>query len=275
MNSLLETTTKQEPRVRVVPRRRGESAPTTIEVPRVPDLPVHQIPSVPVLTEPAVEFVFQPVIEPTFQPVISSLEQSVRQSLSNDQIRRQYENLANAFCAPNATRRRASIVLFSPETSEQVSTVASRLAAVLADRNLGRILLVDGDAARKRLTRGYQLEGKSGLCEILGGPSHRHGEIVASATDRLDLLACGKADHLGRSPKETLRSWLDGRRNEHRHVLCDGGVFTQPLGTLLAQACDATYLVIEVGKTDSAAARRAVASLRKNDANVLGCIVVG
>lgn len=271
MNTLLEVPTKIERRPRVVPRRRGETTPTTIEVPRLPELPIQHIPVVPSLPEPVVE----PPVAPVFQAVLTPLEAAVRQSLASEHVERQYQSLANAVCPPGATRRRTSVVLLAPESREQTTSAIARLATVLAERGPARTLLVDGDTSQQRLSRGFQLDGKPGLCEILSGLSAGRDEIVRAASERLDILPCGTAGPIGKDAKDSLRNWLDRLRGDYRHVLVDGGSPEQPLGALLAQTCDAVYLVVEVNKTESAAARKAVALLRHLDASVLGCIVVG
>ena len=57
-------------------------------------------------------------------------------------------------------------------------------------------------------------------------------------------------------------------------ILIDAGPADGAMASALAEASDATYLVIELGAVETNAAQAALARLRARGARVLGCIAI-
>jgi Mrp family chromosome partitioning ATPase len=75
--------------------------------------------------------------------------------------------------------------------------------------------------------------------------------------------------------REYPRSSFDDWRCSYRFAVIDGPCLTHPETTAMARCCDGVLLVIALGRTGRRAARRAVRTLARGGANVLGCVVAG
>ncbi len=144
------------------------------------------------------------------------------------------------------------VVVASPETGDGKTSVASNLAIALSQ--IGRrILLVDGDLRRPRLSRVFNVEESAGLIEVLTEPE-RVNELPAYPTNipQLFIMPSGNRNAfefklLHSAGMHDLASRI---RNEFDMVIIDSPPVKQfSDARVLGRLADGVLLVFRSGKT--------------------------
>jgi succinoglycan biosynthesis transport protein ExoP len=183
------------------------------------------------------------------------------------------------FSGQNGTQPQI-IALTSASPSEGKTTVASNLAAALADINQN-VLLIDADMRRPRQHHIFGVENTEGLSSLLRGhtpivepPSSP--AIVETQVPGLCLLSSGpavsNASNLLYSPR--LAEILRAARGEFDYILIDTPPMMQLADArIISQHCDTVILVVRAGKTTRDAARAARQKFAQDGTPVLGVIL--
>jgi len=151
--------------------------------------------------------------------------------------------------------------------------VVLQVAVLLAERLTGKVLLVDGDMARCRLSEGLESGQRSGLSELLSGEATGKDCFIPTATNGLSFLPAGKLRHYDVSTSGVvLEKTLQDLAADFGWVLVEVGQAGSLGAAALARQTDATYLVVELGAVETVAAQKALTELRTAGARVLGCI---
>jgi Mrp family chromosome partitioning ATPase len=157
--------------------------------------------------------------------------------------------------------------VFSAQEGEGKTTAAINLAVSLgrAKGREGRVLLVDGDARGRTLTR--LLCGEEAA-------EHPYPMLAATSFEGVDLLTApagngGPAIHAPTAWLETLRE-LSAR---YPQVVVDcPAILADPEGVVLRECVEALVLVVEMGRTTRKAIEQAVGSVGRR---VIGVILNG
>ena len=187
---------------------------------------------------------------------------------------KQYERLIDNLLEKTVPGLPSAMLIAGCETNNRLGKVAMNVAALLAERNLGKILLVDGDVVDKALTDFLINIDAPGLTEVLNRQQSVMSAIMPTEIETLFFLPAGIASL---SRQKTLNSRLasfnEELKREFRFVLIDGGVAQELMPKTWSAFCDSTYLVVSLDNTLNTAATSAVADLQSAGARLLGCIV--
>lgn len=177
--------------------------------------------------------------------------------------------------------RLKTMLVTSPGAGEGKSTVASNLAAVLAQSGR-RTLLIDADLRRPKQHTIFALRKKPGLTDtvMLGAPleSALHHAVTAPGTDggaALDVLFAGT---MPPSPVDFLNSntfceFLDRMAADYDAVVIDTPpVLVSADAAVLAARVDGVLVVSRMGKTDLRALAESGKLLAQAGARVLGTV---
>ena len=167
------------------------------------------------------------------------------------------------------------LLVTSPNAGDGKSTTAANLAVTMASAGK-RVVLVDGDLRKPSLHQIFNLENRVGLTSALLSGNGARSYIQPSGFDSLSVLASGP---LPPNPSELLssprmRDLVEVLRQEADAVVMDSPpalVVTD--ATLLAALADGTILVVEAGRTRSAALHQAVDGLSRATDRVLGVVL--
>jgi polysaccharide biosynthesis transport protein len=168
------------------------------------------------------------------------------------------------------------IVLTSATPSEGKTTVASNLAAILAQRDT-RVLLIDGDLRRPNIHHRFGLNGKIGLTTVLTGATKLEATVqTVREIPNLDILPSGPVPPF---PTEMLSSGAMEAILKRCSELYDYIVIDSPPilsvtdGVILARQADAVALVVRHGKSSKHVVRRARDILLRSGAGITGIVL--
>ncbi|WP_374686264.1 polysaccharide biosynthesis tyrosine autokinase [Promineifilum sp.] len=167
-----------------------------------------------------------------------------------------------------------TILITSPGSSEGKTTIASNLAAVIAQANK-RVILLEGDLRRPRVHRALGMTNQVGLSDVFRGQMDIRDVARYSKVKDLAVITSGS---LPPNPAELLgsarMSHILARLVESASVVViDSPPFVVTDATVLAAKVDGVLLVIQPGKTHAEAARALLAQLNRAGAHVVGVVL--
>ena len=148
--------------------------------------------------------------------------------------------------------------------------------AVLVARQRERVLLVEADLRRPKLSVTLQIERQPGLADVLKGHIPVDAAIRREVLPNLDVLPSGgesdnPSDLLNSRAMEELLGTLESRYN---YVVIDSPpILAVTDAAVLAAQADGSVLVVRSGRTDQRAARRAMEQLDRVGVRVLGAVL--
>src|SRR5271156_4489034 len=187
-----------------------------------------------------------------------------------------FRSLRTSLLLSNTGHPPKYIVLTSATPSEGKTTVASNLAAILAQRDT-RVLLIDGDLRRPNIHHRFGLNGKIGLTTVLTGATKLE-ETVQSVPEipNLDILPSGPVPPF---PTEMLSSGameaiLKRCGEIYDYIVIDSPpILSVTDGVILARQADAVVLVVRHGKSSKHVVRRARDLLLRSGAAITGIVL--
>ncbi len=167
-----------------------------------------------------------------------------------------------------------TILITSPGSSEGKTTIATNLAAVMAQANK-RVILLEGDLRRPRVHRALGMSNQIGLSDVFRGQMDIRDVARYSKVKDLAVITSGR---LPPNPAELLGSArmvhiLSRLVESASVVIIDSPPFVVTDATVLAAKVDGVLLVIQPGKTHAEAAKAMLAQLQRADAHVVGVVL--
>jgi capsular exopolysaccharide synthesis family protein len=167
-----------------------------------------------------------------------------------------------------------TILVTSPGAGEGKTTVASNLAAVMAQANK-RVILLEGDLRRPRVHRALGMSNQIGLSDVFRGQMDIRDVARYSKVKDLAVITSGS---LPPNPAELLGSARMGQIlarlvESASVVIIDSPPFVVTDSTVLAAKVDGVLLVMQPGKTHAEAAKTMIAQLNRAGAHVVGVVL--
>lgn len=165
------------------------------------------------------------------------------------------------------------IMVAGSQASMHADETCARVAAELASRKLGRVLLIDSDFIDRRLSKASGMSSQGGLSEIMNIALPWEKAILKSGSSKLDFMAAGSCPHKRWTPKETLREAIAEIRSEYQFVCVSVGDAHSSAAALWSELSDGAFLVVSAVHSSDSVAESAVERLRGKGARLNGCIV--
>jgi capsular exopolysaccharide synthesis family protein len=199
-----------------------------------------------------------------------------RQSNEARQAAEAYRSLRTSLLLARAGHPPRVILVTSSIPAEGKSTTCANLAAMLA-RDNASVLLVDADLRRPALHRLMNTAQQPGLCNFLAG--QKPLEECIFRTDSLPTLSFMPCGPKPPNPVELLssRSFEEGlatMRARYDFILFDSAPTLSVSDALvLAARADGVLFIVKAGSTSRTMVARALRTLRRSGAHVLGTVL--
>lgn len=190
-------------------------------------------------------------------------------------VSEQYRTLRTNIQFASVDKKVKTIMVTSATPGDGKSTTAANLGIVLAQQQK-KVLLVDADLRKPTSHYTFELPNQVGLTNVLTKQINLEGAVSQTQIPYMDLLTSGP---LPPNPSELLGSKAMGnfveRLDKHYdYIIID----TPPVNAVtdpqvLSQHCDGVIVVVRSGKTEQEAIKKAVDSLRKVGADILGSVL--
>lgn len=192
-------------------------------------------------------------------------------------VAEQYRTLRTNIQSIKSEKPIKTFVITSSTHSEGKTITAINLAISMAhDLNKKKILLVDADMRRAKISKYLGFTSEMGLSDLISNGSNIDEALIDIGIDNLTILPAGKIPH---NPAEILgsvkaRNLISAFRTKYDYVIFD----TPPVipvtdaGLLGAQA-DGVIMVIEAGRTQKGVVTHSEGILKQAQAKILGYIL--
>ena len=174
-----------------------------------------------------------------------------------------------------ASRALSSVVVTSPRDGDSTGAVACGLAITLGQTQL-RVLLVDADMRRHEVTRSLELDGRSGLADVLIGSARVKEAVQPWGGGAIDVLPVGATEGfpLGLLASAAMNELLETLQADYDIVVVSTpSLLPATDAALLTSPTTGSVLVVRHRKTSMEDVRRAAQVLDEVDARLLGAVV--
>ena len=160
------------------------------------------------------------------------------------------------------------------EPNHHIDEACARIAARLAERNVGRILLVDSDLQEQALSQASGLSKSSGISDVTNLGADWKSLVYTGDSKELDFLPGGTHERY-RHPEEKarLRAAVAEMKKDYQFVLVSAGDAHGLSAKIWNDICEGTYLLVSMKYSNETYAQSAVDALQTSGARVLGCVL--
>ncbi len=187
----------------------------------------------------------------------------------------QFRRLAATLLHGQREGRLKTVMVTSAVPGEGKTMTALNLALVLAESYHRRVLLIDADLRRPRLSQTANLTVADGLGELLKAQEERKASVT-QVTDHLCLLAAGRPDPepLSGLTSQRMQRLLDEAAERFDWVIIDTPPVTVAAdASLLVSIVDAAVMVVKAGRTPHAAVEHSIDTIGRD--RILGVVLNG
>jgi Mrp family chromosome partitioning ATPase len=202
---------------------------------------------------------------------------------ADDAVSRRYRVLLAAVCQKLQAATALALLFTAAGIGAGTTTVLLNLAAVAAQSERRRVLVIDGNLRRPAVAGRLGLRPAPGLREVLGGTATLEQAVQATGQGNLFALTAGLVVG-GTGPRfvaETLRSVLRQARQRFHLILVDGApwdaaeALRHRRGDATAAGCDAVFVVVPEGEEESPQVDALLQVIPEQGGHLGGCIVAG
>ena len=197
-------------------------------------------------------------------------------STSRSQFSEAFRSLRTALLLATTGHPPKVILISSSMPTEGKTTVATNLAAILAQRET-RVLLIDADLRRPNVHHRFGLNGRVGLSTILsGGATLEQAVKTVPEVPNLDVLPSGPVPPFPTEmlSSESMHDLLVKCCQLYTHVVIDSPpILSVTDGVILARQADAIVMVVRHGKSSRNTVRRSRDLLVRSGAAVTGVVL--
>ncbi|TMW72238.1 CpsD/CapB family tyrosine-protein kinase [Alteribacter natronophilus] len=190
-------------------------------------------------------------------------------------VSEQYRTLRTNIQFASVDKEIRKIMVSSSGPGEGKSTTIANLGVVLSQQQK-RVLLIDSDLRKPTVHFTFQLPNQTGLTNVLTRQATFEEAVLETEIPYLEVLPSGPVPP---NPSEligskSMRDLLAKVEGIYDYVILDAppvNLVTDP--QILSSQCDGVVLVVRSGKTEVDGAKKAVESLKKANAHIIGAVL--
>ncbi len=191
-------------------------------------------------------------------------------------LERQFRRLVEAIVGQFPPEQGATVLLAGTGASGHLADVAGPLARHLTAVCSGSVILVDADSSDRVLS--YRLAAKTepGLAETIRDHLPASRFALWTAVPRLAFLPFGDSVAARQTmPSQVVRDIVAAWKADYRYSVVVSGARLTKLTGWLSRFCDATYLVMQLGRADKQEASFLARALTAAGARIMGSVATG
>jgi len=160
------------------------------------------------------------------------------------------------------------------EPNRHIDEACARIAARLAERNIGRILLLDSDLQHQSLSHASGLSKSNGISDVTNRGVDWKSLVYSGDAKELDFIPGGTHERF-RHPEEKsrLRSAVNEMKRDYQFLLVSAGDAHGLSAKIWNDICEGTYLLVSMKHSNETYAQSAVAAIQSSGGRVLGCVL--
>ena len=217
------------------------------------------------------EFIAKKTVDSKFDPRIVTFYNS------DSPVSEQYRTLRTNIQGISTKRRVKAITITSSNHGEGKTITAINLAISMAhDLNKKRILLVDADLRRSRISKYLGITAQQGLADLLSDGVNVDDMLLNVGIDNLTILPAGKVPH---NPAELLgsqklKNLVNLFREKYDYVIFDSPpIIPVTDAGLLGAQTDGVIMVIQAERTQQGVLKHSENLILQAQAKLLGYIL--
>ncbi len=191
----------------------------------------------------------------------------------NDNVSKTFATMRSKMLDSEGENTIRSIMMTSAIRGEGVSTVALNYAAVTAESDGSRVLLIDSNLRHPSLHKVFGVDNSVGLSDVLFADIDLKQAIQNSGMPNLDILPAGEYKvNLNRLfSRSSVKRALDRINNSYDSIILDSPAVTAfPDASTIAGAVDGVLLVIAAHRTRREVITEAISRLESSGAHLVG-----
>lgn len=168
-----------------------------------------------------------------------------------------------------------AIALIGLQQDEVRAEAVAALGMYVCAQHAGPTLVVDADADARTISRGFGQVG-NGLQDVLAGTSKWTDAVRPTSCEKLHLLPWTSDNQTAditddQSMENLMERWL----LHYDLVIVDAGTVDSAHARTVARACQAAFLCVPLGISDSQQLLKATQDLFQSGVNLRGCVTTG
>ena len=183
------------------------------------------------------------------------------------------EKLANAIVERFPLGDPTVLLFVGSESNKHIDESCARVASALAERKLGRILLLDSDTQGHALSNASGVSGQQGITDVANDLVSWESTIYGRSTTGLDFLGSGTGVFHHRDASDRLRHAIAEMKREYQFICISAGDAQSPSARIWNDICDGSYLLVSMKNSNQTIAKSAVTEMQSSGARLLGCVV--
>ncbi|MGI9518205.1 MAG: hypothetical protein ACR2NP_14210 [Pirellulaceae bacterium] len=167
----------------------------------------------------------------------------------------------------------ATIMLVGTGREIDVDSAVSRVATCMAMRDMGNILLVDGNLPSRQMSSVLGLNQQAGVSELIRQQDDLSTLLCATDNSSLMILPAGR-DQLTGTDVDLTAAGLSNKsfKQNFEYTIIGGARAGDSLTDAWAALVDGVYLLVDVDESDREKSKEVVDYFRNMGARIVGCI---
>ena len=225
--------------------------------------PVRQTPPEP--TQPSPES----TVPDTSQPNVANRVRPLQSLVAAEELQGVVDSILERYTGTDSL-----VLLFvGSQLNAHVNATTASVAAMLAERKLGSVLLIDSNSVSRQLTNQTGSEQFDGLGEAVIESRSWQPMICSGAIPGVSFLPCGTRRLEGTRYQQRVRSVVSEMRKSFDLICVSAGQSDSIDAKIWSDISDGCYLIVSQKHSNPALAQSAVAELQTSGARLLGCVV--
>ena len=159
------------------------------------------------------------------------------------------------------------------KTDTETDAVAADVAQRLAERRVGKVLLVDANPNSQSLSNNLGLAGIDGLGNVICDDQPWKSLLQAGPTDGIDVLPFGNVN-TAKTLRSKTQNFLADAKPEYQFICVSAGLNDRPISKSFSNVADGIYLIVDLVNLSHPEAKAAADQILLKNLPLVGCIAL-